>query len=116
MAPYQIDGEDLTPQPTQHDWSDYPRVAGNDARGAPIYLKYNTARLRCDLTVCYHDWFKWMDGAHHTVTMPSPGSTDDWVDYASVYCQVVEQGTVTGAHKDGAGMDSVEMELIGIEV
>ena len=116
MAPYQIDGEDLTPQPTQHDWSDYPRVAGNDARGAPIYLKYNTARLRCDLTVCYHDWFKWMDGAHHTVTMPSPGSTDDWVDYASVYCQVVEQGTVTGAHKDGAGMDSVEMELIGVEV
>ena len=115
MAPYQIDGEDLLPQPAQHEWR-YPSVLGNDAQGAPIYAKYNAALLRCDLTVCYHDWLKFMDGAHHTVTIPSPGSVDNWTDYASVYCQVVEQGTVTGAHKDGAGMDSVEMEVIGIEI
>ena len=115
MTPYQIDGLDLTPQPTQHDWR-YPNVLGNDAQGATIYAKYNSVVLRCDLTVKFHDWLKWMDGNHHTVTLPAPATTDDWVDYASVYCQVVEQGTVTGAHKDGAGMDSVEMEMIGIEV
>lgn len=115
MAPYQIDGLDLVPQPTQHEWS-YPNVLGNDAQGAPIYARYSTVTLRCDLTVSFHDWLQWMDGAHHTVTVPAPGTTDDWVDYASVYCQVIEQGRVTGAHKDGAGMDSMQMELVGVEV
>ena len=115
MAPYQIDGEDLSPQPNRHRWS-YPSVLGNDASGSPIYAKFSTLVLRCDLTVGFHQWHQWMDGNHHTITVPAPGSHDDWEEYGSVFVQVVEVGEVSGAQKEGGGMDSAEMTLVNIEV
>lgn len=116
MSPYQIDGVPLHPQPNSHEWR-YPNVLGNDASGAPFYSKYVSATLRCDLTVGYHQWFQYLDGGQHTVTLPAPGSHEEWTDYASVYCQIVEQGVVGGAHKSaGGGVDGITLEIVGIEL
>ena len=117
--PYEIDDVPLVPQPTEHRWN-YPNVLGADGNGAPVLARYSSAILRCDLTIQYHDWFQWMDGNQHTVSIPAPGTTGtddaDWVAYASVYVYVIEDGDVRGAQKGNAGMRRVEMRITGITV
>ena len=112
--PYQVDGEDLVPQPTAHEWT-YPRVIGNDGDGAPIYSKYVSLRMTCEVLIKDHDWYRYMDGALHTVTVPEPGDAHDFNTYGSVYIQFVEDRR-SQSGKTGKGIGGVSMLVNRIEV
>lgn len=112
--PYQIDSEDLVPQPTAHEWT-YPRVIGNDGDGAPVYGKYVSVAMTCDLMVSNHDWYRYMDGGLHTVTVPEPGDADAFTTYGSVYVQAVEDRR-SHSGKVGRGIGGITMTVNKIEV
>lgn len=111
MSPYQLDGIDLSPQPTEHEWDD-PILLGHDGDGKPFYAKYSTVTLRTSPVVKGHDWRLWLDGVQHDLMCPAPGTTNDWTEYGSVWVENVREGTVSRT----SGTRGVEMRLIMVEV
>lgn len=109
MTPYQIDGVDLDPQPTSHEWSP-PRLEGHDGDGAPIYARYREITLENDLQLSYQRWTQYRDGATHTLYCPSPGTRDTFATYNNVYVDNVEVGEVSRQ----SGINGVTMTVIRV--
>lgn len=107
---YQIDGEDLYPQPTDHNW-DPPEILGHDGDRAPIYPKYRSATLETTVMLAKQLWLQYRDGAAHSVTLPTEGTTNEFTTYTGVFIDSVEIGRVSRKK----GMDGVIMRLNGIE-
>lgn len=114
---YQIDGIDLDPQPTEHEWDDYPRVVDLDGFGRPIYAKYYGIVLRVPLTVsnCGYwmdDWLVTSFAPQRTISVPRPGTVDDFTTYTGAYIEYVRGGVVLKS----TGMRGIEMRIGDIEV
>lgn len=110
MSTYQIDGEELNPQPITHEW-DEVNIIGHDGEGFPITAKYTGVTLTCDLEIAKHFWRQYVDGATHTVTLPARDTVDDFTDYTTVIIDSVEHGAVSRK----TGMNAVTMRIIRIE-
>jgi hypothetical protein len=111
MTTYQIDGVDLDPQPTSHEWSP-PRIEGHEGDGAPIYARYREVTLENSLQLSYQRWTQYRDRATHTVYLPAPGTRDTFTLYNNVYIDNVEPGEVSRQ----AGIDGVRMTVIRVDV
>jgi hypothetical protein len=97
MPTYDIDGIEMIPQPTEHEWG-YPTVLGNDGDGLPFHAKYSTLTLRVPIDLGGHhwfdDWFETSFATTHTVSCPKPGTVDDFQTYSDVYIEYVREGAV----------------------
>jgi len=102
----------MFPQPEAHEWeAEERKIIDFDGAGAPIYKKYRRCTLRVRRRLGRHEWDQYVDGATHTVTLPAPGTTDDWTDYTGVYVEYVNEAEV----EDASAFGSLEMGLGALE-
>lgn len=103
---YQIDGEDLFPQPDSHKWDD--GILGYDGDGAPFRRKYRTVTLSSQHLMARHMWGQYDDGASHSVRMPEPGKSGtregDWTTYTTVYITIMESAVRGASAREGLEM------------
>lgn len=111
MTAYQIDSEDIEPQPTGHEWEP-PDIAGYDGDGVPIYARYRTVTLENELLLCAQDWIQYADGVTHSIYLPSPGTVDNFTTYNNVYIDEVSSGEIQRQR----GLNSTSMRVIRVVV